>query len=203
MWHLVLWFVGMVVFGQGLMILEVFSSNNVSVIPPGGFEMVKFSLCLAQLCLLLFLSLSATCSHALLPVCVSSLHTPLHTCPPGCALAAMCTLTTCTPLPGSLAFPLPACLLSLPYILLSFPSVSLCLLLCLGLALSSASCVCIPLYLACSDSVFLSLFLSLPPVPSCSLYLQHVSICSCRFRRSTQNLYVYMFFAVLRCFEVI
>lgn len=132
--------------------------------------MVKFSLCLAHLCLPLFLSLSATCSRTLLPVCVSSLHTPLHTCPPGYASAAMCMLTTCTPLPGSLAFPLPACLLSLPYILLSFPSVSLCLLLCLGLALSSASCVSIPLYLACSASVFVSL-LSPSSSPFCLRHL--------------------------------
>lgn len=166
-----------------------------------------FSLSLDCLCLPLFLSLSATCSCALLLVCVSSLHT-LH-----CRRALPFHVCTCCPvhtdqghlLSGSLSFPLPACLLPMAHILQSFPSVSLCLLLCLGLTLSSASCASVPLYLDGSESVFLSLLsfcLSLPPAPSCSLYLQHVSICSCRCRKSTHGIYMY-FFAALRCFEVI
>lgn len=161
--------------------------------------MVNFPVCLACLCLPLFFSLSDTRSCALVPGCVSSLHALCcthvlsHTC---CCVHTDHLLL----LSGALAFPPPVCLLSLPYVLMSFPSVSLCLLLCLGLTLLLPVPLSHSILLALNQSFCPSAFpFHLPHlVPSIfSMYpFVHADL------GSPHGIYMY-YFAILRCFEVI
>lgn len=120
--------------------------------PPGGFDMVKFSLCLACLCPPVFVSLrhtlscSAACPHVL------SAHCSLHAWPPGCALGAVCTLTMCThSLVLLLSLSLHACSLCARDSWAFLQLVSVCY--SASLALSSASCASFPFCLALNQSL--------------------------------------------------
>lgn len=158
--------------------------------------MVVFTLSCLCLPSSVFVSLPHTlvlCFLSVCPLCtLSTAGMPSWLCTCCCVHIDQVHLRyTCSLVPF-LSLSLRACSLC-PMYSRAFLQSFVCLLLCLGLALSSACCASVPLYLACSESVFLSLLsfcLSLPPAPSCSLYLQHVSICSCRFRKSTWDLYV-------------
>lgn len=155
--------------------------------------MVNFPVCLACLCLPLLFSLSATHSCALVPACVSSLHTLWcthilsHTC---CCVHTDHLLL----LSSALSFPPCVCLLSLPYLLMSFPSISLGFAVLLPMPLSHS------VFLALNQSFCSSAFPFHLPYLAPSIFSMYPYVHAAL--GSLHGIYMY-FFAILRCFEVI